>query len=80
MRFALAVSSEDGTEYGLNIGRFIVDYSRLWVITAGPYGAGYAARWRNRNGQGRGQTFTAVTLDQLAAILDREQNRRQVTS
>lgn len=63
--------------YGLNIGRFIADHRERWVITAAPYGGGFAARWRNPAGRPRGQAFTALTLDQLSEILEREQARRQ---
>lgn len=53
--------------YGLNVGRFIADHP-AYVITAGPFGSGYAARRRDR----RGEKLTALTLDQLADLIRRE--------
>ena len=62
-------------EYGLNVGAFIRDHRERWVTTG--TATGYAIQWRDRHGNGRGQRFAAVTLDQLAAIAEREENRRQ---
>jgi len=65
-----------GSSYGLNVGRLIANYGRDWLITG--TAEGYAAQRRGQRGKGRGQRFTALTLDQLAEILDREQRQRDI--
>lgn len=58
--------------YGLNIGEFVADYGGRYVITAGERGTGYCAQRRNEHGHGCGQKYTALTLDELAALLEGE--------
>jgi hypothetical protein len=70
------MASEDDGGYGLNVGRFLADHRARWVVTAGPYGSGYTARWRGPDGTGRGQRFNAADLDALAVILAAEEARR----
>lgn len=55
-------------EYDLNIGRFIDDH-RDYVIQAGPGGFGYQAQLRDDSGKGVGERWSALTLDELAAML-----------
>jgi hypothetical protein len=58
--------------YELNVGRFIEDYGERWTITAGPRSEaseGYAARRRGTHWP----VFTALSLDELAALLDAQE-------
>ena len=73
------MASDEAQRYGENVGRFIADHERFWIITVGPGGFGYSG-WRRIRGRGHGERYSALTLDQLAAILQREQNRRQATN
>jgi hypothetical protein len=56
-------------EYGLNIGRFMADHEKDWVISAGFEGRGFEARRRDSSGRGYGTRYAALTLDELAALL-----------
>lgn len=57
------------TEYKSNVSRWLDDH-RGHVLMAGPYGKGYSARRKNGYGHGTGEPVTALTLDELAALLD----------
>lgn len=65
----------DGTSgpnrYGLNVGQLIADYGGRWIITG--TALGYAAQRRGTSGRGFGQRLGALTLDQLAAVMDRDE-------
>jgi hypothetical protein len=60
-----------GAEYGLNVSRWKADHPDH-VLLAGPYGTGFTARRKDRWGRGRGGPVTALTLDELAALLARQ--------
>jgi hypothetical protein len=56
-------------EYGLDIGRFMADHEKQWVIKIGAEGFGFDAQRRDGNGRGTGRHYAALTLDELAKIL-----------
>jgi hypothetical protein len=58
--------------YELNVGRFIQDH-RDHVITAGFEGFGFTARRRDAQGRASGPAVTALTLDELAALLEADE-------
>jgi hypothetical protein len=56
-------------DYGLNIGRFIHEHPG-WLITAGFEGYGFAARRRDSDGRASGKPLSALTLDELAELIE----------
>lgn len=61
--------------YDLNIGRFIKDHPSH-VISAAPSACGYSARRKDGDGRPTGPRLTALTLDELAAMIAEEQSAR----
>jgi hypothetical protein len=55
-------------EYDLNVGRWIADHPD-YCLRAGVEGFGFEAQKRDRNGRPAGERHSALTLDELAAIL-----------
>jgi hypothetical protein len=55
-------------EYDLNVGRFLADHPD-YCLRAGFEGFGYEAQKRDRHGHPAGQRYSALTLDELAAML-----------
>jgi hypothetical protein len=57
-------------DYDLNVGRFLADHPD-YCLRAGSEGSGFEAQKRDRHGHPVGQRYTALTLDELAALLAR---------
>lgn len=55
-------------DYDLNVGRFLADHPD-YCLRAGFEGFGYEAQKRDPNGRPAGERYTALTLDELAAML-----------
>jgi hypothetical protein len=58
-----------GLEYGLNVGKWIKDHPE-YLLQGGFEGLGFTARRRNEQGRAVGSLITALTLDELAALVD----------
>ncbi len=58
-----------GLEYGLNVGKWIKDHPE-YHLQGGFEGLGFTAKRRNEQGQAVGSPVTAMTLDELAALVD----------
>lgn len=61
-----------GLEYGLNVGKWIKDYPD-YALQAGFNAVGFSARRRNEHGRPGGAPIAALTLDELAALIDEQQ-------
>jgi hypothetical protein len=59
-----------GSEYGLDVGKWIKDHPD-YVLKSGFEGMGFTARRRNEQGRPVGGPIAALTLDELAALVDR---------
>jgi hypothetical protein len=55
-------------DYDLNVGRWMADH-RDHCLRIGFGGFGYTAQRRDENGHGVGERYSALTLDELAAML-----------
>ena len=55
-------------DYDLNVGRFIEDHPG-YIVRIGFDGFGYEAQQRDDRGHGVGERYSALTLDELAAML-----------
>jgi hypothetical protein len=58
----------DLMDYDLNVGRFIRDHPG-YILRVGFLGFGYEAQHRDERGHGVGERYSALTLDELAAML-----------
>jgi hypothetical protein len=58
-----------GLEYGLNVGKWIKDHPE-YLLQSGFEGLGFTAKRRNEQGHAVGSPVTAMTLDELAALVD----------
>jgi hypothetical protein len=58
-----------GLEYGLNVGKWIKDHPE-YLLQSGFEGLGFTAKRRNEQGQAVGNPVTAMTLDELAALVE----------
>jgi hypothetical protein len=55
-------------EYDLNVGRFLADHPD-YCLRAGFEGFGFEAQRRDEHGHCVGERYSALTLDELAAML-----------
>jgi hypothetical protein len=55
-------------DYDLNVGRFIEDHPG-YIVKIGLDGFGYETQRRDERGHGAGERYSALTLDELAALL-----------
>ncbi len=55
--------------YGLNVVQFLKDHQD-WVISPGFEGVGYSAQRPDDAGRGAGPRVEALTLDELATLLE----------
>ena len=58
-----------GQEYGLNVSKWIKDHPE-YLLKGGFGGLGFTAKRRNEHGRAVGSPPTAMTLDELAALVD----------
>ena len=58
-----------GLEYGLNVSKWIKDHPE-YLLQGGFEGLGFTARHRNEQGRAVGSPVTAMTLDELATLVD----------
>jgi hypothetical protein len=58
-----------GLVYGLNVGKWIKDHPE-YLLLSGFKGQGFTARRRNEQGRAVGSPVAALTLDELAALVD----------
>ena len=58
-----------GLEYGLDVGKWIKDHPE-YLLQSGFEGLGFTARRRNEQGRAVGSPVAALTLDELAALVD----------
>ena len=59
-----------GSEYGLDVGKWIKNHPE-YLLQSGFEGLGFTARRRNEQGRAVGRPVAALTLDELAALVDR---------
>jgi hypothetical protein len=55
-------------DYDLNVGLFIEEHPG-YIVKIGFDGFGYEAQHRDESGHGAGERYSALTLDELAAML-----------
>ncbi len=55
-------------DYDLNVGRWMADHPD-YCLRIGLEGFGYIAQRRDDQGHGVGERYSALTLDELAAML-----------
>lgn len=55
-------------EYEFNVGRFLADFPH-YCVQIGSEGFGYIAQKRDEYGHGVGERYSALTFDELAAML-----------
>jgi hypothetical protein len=58
-----------GLVYGLNVGKWIKNHPE-YLLLSGSDGWGFTARRRNEQGRAVGSPVAALTLDELAALVD----------
>ena len=58
-----------GLVYGLNVGKWIKNHPE-YLLLSGSDGRGFIARRRNEQGRAVGSPVAALTLDELAALVD----------
>jgi hypothetical protein len=58
-----------GLAYGQNVGKWIKDHPE-YQLQSGFEGLGFTATRRNAQGRAVGGPVTALTLDELAALVD----------
>ena len=64
-----------GSEYGLDVGKWIKNHPE-YLLQSGFEGLGVTAKRRNELGRAVGRPVTALTLDELAVLVDvRRENR-----
>ena len=57
-------------DYDINVGRFIQDHPG-YIVRVGFKGFGYEVQHRDEWGHGVGERYSALTLDELAAVLEK---------
>ena len=55
-------------DYGFNVGHWLADHPD-YCLRIGLEGFGYMAQRRDEHGHGAGERYSALTLDELAAML-----------
>jgi hypothetical protein len=58
-----------GSEYGLDVGKWIKNHPE-YLLQCGFEGLGFTARRRNDQGRAVGRPVAALTLDELAALVE----------
>jgi hypothetical protein len=73
--YATGMDQVTGLVYGVNVSKWIKDHPE-YLLQSGFEGLGFTARRRNELGRAADRPVTALTLDELAVLVDvRRENR-----